>query len=73
MSTQSVPVVQGADMLVSWTWDFWTSFWIFWIVVVPVGLLVWMSAWVIRRYNRDLKAREELYKTEQKPPEHGAK
>jgi len=44
-------------------WDFWTVFWIFWIVAVPIG-----AVWVIRRYNSDLKAREELYKTEQKPP-----
>jgi heme/copper-type cytochrome/quinol oxidase subunit 2 len=47
-------------------WDFWSLFWLFWIVLVPVALLVWMAIWVLRRYNRDLncdlKEREEMYR-----------
>lgn len=42
-------------------WSFWDIFWFFWIVVVPVALLIWMVVWVVKRYNRDLKAREEMY------------
>ena len=41
------------------TWDFWTFFW---IVVVPVGLLGWSGIWILRRYNRDLKARAAFYR-----------
>ena len=47
------------------TWDFWTVFWVFWIVIVPVGLLVWMTVWVIRCYNRDLKKRETLVEVDE--------
>ena len=39
---------------------FWDLFWIFWIIVVPIALLVWMTVWIVRRYNEDLERREEL-------------
>ena len=40
--------------------DFWDYFWIFWIIVVPIALLVWMSVWIVRRYDEDVEQREEL-------------
>ena len=39
---------------------FWDLFWIFWIIVVPIALLVWMSVWLVRRYDEDARQREEL-------------
>ncbi len=39
---------------------FWDIFWIFWIIVVPVALLVWMTVWIIKRYDEDVAQREEL-------------
>ena len=41
--------------------SFWDLFWIFWIIVVPIGLLVWMTVWLVKRYNEDVKQREALY------------
>ena len=38
----------------------WDLFWIFWIIVVPVALLVWMTVWIVRRYDEDVEQREEL-------------
>ena len=38
----------------------WDLFWIFWIIVVPVALLVWMTVWIVRRYDEDVQQREEL-------------
>ena len=40
---------------------FWDLFWIFWIIVVPIGLLVWLTVWIVKRYNEDVKQREALY------------
>ncbi len=40
--------------------SFWDVFWIFWIIVVPIALLIWMSVWIIRRYDEDVERREEL-------------
>ncbi len=46
-------------------WDFWSLFWLFGVVLVPVALLIWMVIWLLRRYNRDLncdlKEREKMY------------
>ncbi len=39
---------------------FWDLFWIFWIIVVPIALLAWMTLWIIRRYDEDVQQREEL-------------
>ena len=39
---------------------FWDLFWIFWIIVVPIALLAWMTLWIIRRYDEDVQRREEL-------------
>ena len=39
---------------------FWDIFWIFWIIVVPVALLIWMTVWIVKRYDEDVAQREEL-------------
>ena len=39
---------------------FWDLFWIVWIIVVPVALLIWMTVWIVRRYDEDVERREEL-------------
>ena len=39
----------------------WDLFWIFWIIIVPIALLIWLAVWVVRRYDEDLEQREELY------------
>lgn len=40
---------------------FWDVFWIFWIIIVPIALLIWLAVWIVRRYDEDLEQREALY------------
>ena len=39
---------------------FWDVFWIVWIIVVPIALLIWMTYWIIQRYDEDVNEREAL-------------
>ncbi len=55
-ASNTVPVV-----IVLIDWGLWDIFWVFWIVAAPVALLIWIVVWALRRYNRDLKAREKMY------------